>query len=337
MNVKLRYYVVKRLFLMVPLLFGLLTITFFVSHVMPGDPLSALAGENPRPEQVETLRREWGFDRPLWEQYGIYVTNLLHLNLGKSTITLQPVLNELLYRFPATFELTTVAMIISISLGLLLGTISAVKKDKPIDYCSSVFAVAGLSTPLFWLGILFQFIFYGKFDLLPYGGRISVPNPPHITGLLILDSLLTGNLEALRSSLAHIIMPALCLSTASLASTTRFLRATMLEILDQDYIKTARAYGISERKVIYKYALRNALIPVIATISLAYGASLGGSVLVETIFAWPGMGKYLVAAVVGRDFNSIVAVTLVLGVIFSIVNLIADISYAYLDPRVRYG
>lgn len=334
----MRYYLIRRLFLLVFVIFGLFTFTFFISHILPGNPARLHAGHHATREAIEAITRRWGLDKPVWEQYIIYLKGLVRGDLGDSLQSQRPVLSDLMVYFPATFELTTTSIIITILVGIPLGTISATKKDTVLDHISRLFSTTGVATPTFWLALLLQLLFYRNLSWLPFGGRLPqgmVP-PRHITGLYILDSLLTGNLRAFLASTRHIIMPAICLSYVSLATVTRMLRATMLEAMDQDYVKTSRAMGLSERRVLYKYALKNALIPVITLVALSYGGMLGGTLLIESVFAWPGIGYYATQGILTLDFPAIMGTTLLFGFIYIIVNLLTDMLYVFVDPRVKY-
>jgi len=324
--------------LLVFVLFGLITITFFISHILPGNPARLHAGHHATREAMEAITLRWGLDKPLWQQYVIYLKGILSGDLGDSLRSRRPVTSDLMLYFPATFELTTISIIITILVGIALGVISATRKDTILDHLSRLFSTIGVATPSFWLALLLQLLFYRHLGWFPFGGRLppGMTPPNHITGLYILDSLLTGNFRTLVASIWHITMPAVCLSYVSLATVTRMLRATMLEAMDQDYIKTSRAMGLSERTVIYKYALKNALIPVITLVALSYGGMLGGTLLIESVFGWPGLGFYATQSVLTLDFPAIIGTTFLFGFIYIIVNLLTDILYGFIDPRVKY-
>lgn len=337
---RLRDYVVRRLLLIIPVLIGVTVITFALVYMVPGDPARQLLGPRTTAQQVEALREQMGLNKPLYIQYGRYLSRLLHGDLGKSTLTLQPVAQDLIERFPATFELAMISMILALIVSIPLGIVSATKRNRPVDHASRIFALTGVSMPIFWLGLMLLLVFYYNLHWAPSPmGRISmaVSPPTHITGLFILDSLLTGNWEALSSSLSHIVLPAICLMTPTLAMVTRMMRSSMLEVLGQDYVKTARAKGLAEKTVIYKHAARNALLPTTTIVGLQFGIMFAGAVLTETIFAWPGMGRYAVEAIMYHDNAGIMGFTLVVALIFILVNLIVDLLYGVLDPRVRYG
>jgi peptide/nickel transport system permease protein len=336
---KLTHMIIRRLVLQVFVLFGLSVITFVISHVLPTDPIRLMMGAKGgtySPILYETLRKKWGLDRPLYEQYVVYMTNLFHGDLGTSIHSKRPVMTDLMDYFPATFELAIFAMIISFSVAIVLGVISARYKDKLPDNLVRLFSLFGISMPVFWIGLLSLAIMYYRLGWVG-PGRISIylEPPTRITNLFLLDSILTGNWTTFVDSLQHIILPALVLGFESTAMITRITRGSMLDVLSQDYIRTAHAKGLSERVVYYKHALKNALIPVSTVVGLGFGWLLGGSVLVETIFNWPGLGRYVVHASLSSDFMPILGVTLFIALIFTTVNLIVDLAYYVLDPRIR--
>lgn len=331
-------YIVRRFLMAVAVLVGMSVLTFIISHAVPGDPVSLAAGPHAGPEQIENLRREMGFDRPMPVQYVTYMKGLLHGDLGTSVETRRPIAQELKAYLPATVELSVFALIISILVGIPLGIMSAVKKNSPLDHFSRVTCLLGASTPIFWLGLLLQLFLYKELGLLPIGSRIGMGiNPPtHITGLYLLDSLLSLDWVAFKSSLIHLILPSFTLGYAAMAVFTRMTRSSVLEVLGADYIRTARAKGLKERIVIYKHALRNAILPVLTLIGLQFASLLGGAVLTETIFSWPGIGNYGVHAIMTLNFPAIMGVTLIITVIFVFINLVTDICYALADPRIVY-
>jgi peptide/nickel transport system permease protein len=333
-------FIIRRLLLLIPVLIGVTIITFVISHVIPADPAIAFAGgPKAQPETIERIREQLHLNEPLYIQYFYYLNDLIHFNLGKSYLESRPVTDALSQYFPATFELTVIAMLISIPLGIIGGIISAIRRNKLSDQITRFIAIIGYSLPIFWLALMFQYLFAYQFPILPLEGRLGIglAAPDSITGLYILDSILTGNLETLGSSLYHIFMPAFTLGFATLALILRMTRSSMLEVMGMDYIRTARAKGLSERKVIFKHALRNALIPTVTVSGLQFGALLGGAVLTESIFNWPGMGRFAANAVLGLDFNSVMGFTLVVAIIYVIANLIVDLLYAVIDPRVKLG
>jgi len=340
---KLRYYVMKRLLYFVFILLGISLMTFLISHLVPGDPIAAWYGTGGEVFQygedvIEKMKHEMGLDRPLYEQYGLYIWKLLHGDLGKSILTKRPIAEELIAYFPATLELSLVAIILAMIIGIPLGVLSAVKRNKPIDHSSRVFALVGVSMPIFWLGLVVVIIFYyhlGWIGIGRIGADVTPPTP--ITGLYILDSLLTLNFPALVSSIKHIIAPALVLGYYHAATFCRITRSSMLDVFSRGYITTARSKGLSERVVIYKHALKNALIPTVTLVGLTVGGLLSGAVVTETIFAWPGVGRYITEASLNLDFPVIVGASIFIAFIFSFSNLIVDLVYGYLDPRIRYG
>ncbi|MDW8035107.1 MAG: ABC transporter permease [Candidatus Korarchaeum sp.] len=335
----LRTYVIRRLILMIFVLFGIVVITFFISHVIPADPISAILGPQASPELVEKIRKEWGFDKPVHEQFIDYLIKLSKGDLGKSIRTNKPVMEDLLYFFPATIELATSAMVVAIAIGIPLGIVSAVKKDKWPDHISRIFALIGVSMPVFWLGLILLFALYYKLGLFPGPGRLDpgVLEPPRVTGLLLIDSLIARNFEAFSNALWHLALPSFVLGYYASASITRITRTALLEVLNQDFIKTARSKGLTERIVLFRHALRNALIPTTTVIGMTYGSLLEGAVLTETIFAWPGLGRYSTGAFLLVDFLAVMGATLLIALIYSLANLIVDILYAFLDPRIRYA
>lgn len=331
--------IARRLALGLFLLLGISLMTFVISHVVPGDPVATLLGERGTEEQIARERHRLGLDRPLPVQYGLYLRDLLTLDLGTSIRTRRPVLRDLADYFPATVELATAALVVSVTLGIPLGVLAATRRDTWVDHGARLFSMAGVSMPVFWLALLSLMLLYGRWDLVPPGGRLSdfVDPPMRVTGLLTIDSLLSGNLAALRDALWHLMLPALCLGYYTTSTLARQVRAQMLEVLGQDYVRMAWALGMSGRVVLFRYALKNALIPVVTSIGLSYGSLLSGAVLTETIFSWPGLGKYAVGASVNLDFPALMGATLLMAVVYSLVNLAVDIAYVYLDPRIRYG
>ena len=333
-------FIVRRLLLLIPVLIGVTIITFTVSHIIPADPARAFAGgPKAQPDVIERITKELHLDEPIWIQYFYYLNNLIHFDLGKSYLENRPVTEALAQYFPATLELTIFAMLIAIPLGILGGIISAVRRNKLSDHLTRIIAIVGYSLPIFWLALMLQYVLAYLIPIFPLEGRLAIGmNPPtSITGLYVFDSILTGNLNTLGSALTHLVLPAFTLGFATLALILRMTRSSMLEVMGMDYIRTGRAKGLSERKIIYKHALRNALIPTITVTGLAFGALLGGAVLTETIFNWPGMGRFAARAVLGFDFNAVMGFTIVIAIIYVIANLVVDILYAVIDPRVKLG
>jgi peptide/nickel transport system permease protein len=287
----------------------------------------------------EQIRDEFGLDDPLPVQYGNYVSGLVQGDWGDSILSRRPVLEDLKVFWPATLELVMVAMFIATMVGMPLGVIAAVRADKFADQASRVISLLGVSMPAFWLAILMQLFFGLKLDWLPISGRLPTLTPPpdHVTGMYLVDSLLAGEWSTFVEALKHIILPAITLSFASLATIARFTRASLLEVLHNDYVRTARAKGLSERKVINRHALRNAFIPTLTMIGLSFGWSMGGSVLVETVFDWPGIGLYATKSALTLDFMPIMGIALLYGIVFSLINIAIDITYGFLDPRVSHS
>lgn len=331
-------YLLRRVLLLVPVLFGVTLLTFVISHVLPADPVSIIAGPKATEEQIQRIRERWGLDQPIYKQYAIYLSRVLRGDLGESIYTRRPVIEDIKEFFPATAELTVFALVVAGVFGVGFGVISAVKRNTFIDHCVRVLSLTWISMPVFWLGLLMLFVFYYKLGALPSGGRldptISVPGP--ITGLYILDSVLTLNLPALISSLKHLILLGFTLGLVLMGTITRITRASMLDVLTCDYVKTARAKGLRETMVLLKHALRNALIPVVTIAGILLGQSLGGAVLTETVFSWPGMGLYITKAITFLDFEPIMGFTLIFALTFAVLNICVDFVYAFLDPRIRY-
>ncbi len=333
-------YIVYRLVMMVGILFGVLTVTFVLSRVLPGSPVEMMLGAKPTLEQIEAAKQALGLNRPLWEQFFLYLGDILRGDFGVSLITGQPVLADLFERAAATFEVVTLALLLVILMGVPLGVTSAVRQNSAADHAARTFSIAGVALPVFFTGMLLQMIFYGQLGWLPLQGRIGseilLDYPfERITGLYLLDSLLAGAGTAFASALSHIILPTLTLTIASLAVVTRIARNMMVEVLGQDYIRTAQAFGIPGRTIYYRYALKATLIPLLTVIGLTYGYMLGGSVVVEYVFDWPGLGGYAVNAIIRNDFPAVMGVTLLLSTIYLTVNLIVDLLYFVVDPRLR--
>ena len=328
-------YIVRRIMIMIPTLLGVSVIVFLMLHMTPGDPAELLLGERATEEALEELRLHLGLKEPLYVQYGLFLKRLLKGDLGETIWTRQKVWVEVKQRFPATIELAIVALGISCFFGMLFGIISATKQYSIFDYMSMVGALAGVSMPIFWLGLIFMLIFSLHLGWLPISGRLSISiDLEVITNFYILDAILTRNWAALWDVLHHLIMPAVTLSTIPTAIVARMTRSAMLDVLRQDYIKTAKAKGLSKQVVIFKHALRNALIPVVTTIGLQFGVLLGGAILTETIFAWPGVGKWMYDAVMQRDYMVIQGGTLLIAAVFVVINLCVDVLYAVINPRI---
>lgn len=340
---KMYEYVIRRVLLLIPVLIGVTIIVFTLTR-LGGDPAAAYITEKMTPEQIEQVKEMHGFNEPVHIQYLYYMGDLLKGDWGISKAHQDmPVLEVIKLRFPATMELTAVAMIIATVVGIPLGIVSATKKDKLSDHVTRLFALSGVSIPIFWLGFLMQYTFFYQFKIhglpyLPLFGRATAgAYPLEITGFFILDSIISIDGAKLLDVLAHLVMPAIALSYASLAIITRMTRSSMLEVMSQDYIRTARAKGLSEKKVIYKHALKNAMIPTVTVIGLSFGALLMGAVLTETVFNWPGLGSWSALAIIRMDTAAIIGFTIVVAIMYTLVNLFVDILYAFFDPRVRLG
>lgn len=333
-------YIGRRLLLMVILLIGVSLLVFLISHLVPSSPVAANLSQTAMndPAAVAAFEAKWGLDKPLYEQYFIYLKNLLHGDLGTSIRTGQPVLDDLKRYFPATLELSIFAMIIAIVLGILFGVISAVFRNKPADQILRGVSISGVSIPSFWFSLLVLYVFFYRLGWFPGPGRISARTsvPQGGSGLYIWDALITGNWTVFGDALSHIILPAIVLGFFTMGLITRQTRSNLLEVMSQDYIRTARAKGLSERKVVWGHALGNALIPVITVAGMGFCNLLGGMVFVEKIFAWPGIGQYAYLSATTLDFPAICGVSLLIALTYVIVNLIIDILYGIIDPRVRY-
>jgi peptide/nickel transport system permease protein len=328
-------YIIRRILILIPTLLGVSIIVFMMLHLTPGDPAELLLGERATEEALDELREHLGLKQPLYVQYGMFLKRLMQGDLGETIWTRQKVWTEVKQRFPATIELSIVALLISCFFGMVFGIISATKQYSIFDYVSMVGALAGVSMPIFWLGLVFMLIFALNLGWLPISGRLSIGvDLEIITNFYILDAVLTRNWTAFKDAVWHIIMPAVTLSTIPMAIVARMTRSAMLEVLRQDYIKTAKAKGLSKFIVTFKHALRNALIPVVTTIGLQFGVMLGGAILTETIFAWPGVGKWIYDAVMQRDYMVIQGGTLFIAALFVVINLCVDVMYAIINPRI---
>lgn len=331
-------YIIKRILMVIPVLLGVTIVIFLITRVLAPDPAPVVLGEHATPEAMAAWRADYGLDDPIWLQYVNFVVDAVQGDLGTSYYTNKPVTEEIAARFPATAELAICAIIVAALLGITLGVLAAVKKNKLADNVSMVIALVGVSMPIFWSGILLILLFSGVLHILPSSGRVTpLLQPTGGTGFFIIDTIAQGDWEALGDVLIHLILPTLALSLYSMAIITRMTRSSMLETLSADYVRTARAKGLTKRSVNIKHALRNAMLPVSTVIGLQFGSLLGGALLTETVFAWPGIGKFAVDCVLKSDFPVVQGVVLLVAVIFVIMNLVVDIVYAYLDPRIKYG
>jgi peptide/nickel transport system permease protein len=321
----------------IPVLLGVSIIVFFMVRAIPGDPAQILLGQTATQAQVQQLREQMGLDKPVVAQYGLFLRDAVKGDLGESIVTGRPVTTELLVRFPATLELTSFAMLIAIVVGVPVGVISAVKQYSMLDKITSTFALAGISMPIFWLAMVLVVIFSVNLGLLPFPGRLSSGvSITSITGLVLVDSLLTGNFAGFWDGLEHLILPAAAMGTIPMAIIMRMTRSSMLEVMGEDYVRTARAKGVVPWRVVFKHALRNAMLPTVTVIGLQVGLLMGGAVITETIFSWPGVGQIAYESIYRRDYAMIQGVVLYAAALFVLVNLLVDVLYAVLDPRVRY-
>ena len=331
------FFVLKRLLLLVPSMVGLLVLSFFMVTTLPADPAVALAGENATPEQVQKVREEFGFDKPFHVQAITYLRHVAHGEFGVSNYTRRPVVTDLLDRIPATLELAVVSILISVVFGIPLGVWAAVEHNRWPDHLMRLLTVAGFGIASFWLALMLQLTFAMDLRLLPLTGRLAegLRPPPTVTGFLLVDSVLAGNWPVLWSALQHLALPAITLSVAGITTIARFTRAGMLEVLQHEYINYARAAGYPERRIVWLYALRPAITPAVTQIGLLFGAVIAGSVVVETIFVWPGIGTYVAEAILAVDYKPMLAITLLIGVIYALVNVAVEIVVAIIDPRMR--
>ncbi len=331
--------IVRRLLFLVLVLFGLSLVTFTLSHVVPGDPARLMAGPRASKSAVDKIRERYGLNDSLPEQYVDYVAGVLRLDLGDSFTSRRPVKEDLQRYLPATVELGLFAFVLATLVGVPLGVLSAVKRDRWPDHLARFVSISGLALPVFWLAIMAQFVFFGKLGWLPDGERlpIEVDPPRTITSLYTIDALLTGDWDVLWTAIRHLLLPVVVLAYGSLAVITRMVRGGMLEVLNQDYIRTARAKGITQRRVVLAHALKNALLPTVTSLGLQVGLLLSGAFLVEIVFSWPGIGRYAVEAIQRLDYNATMATTLLIALIFVLMNLLVDILYLFLDPRISYS
>jgi peptide/nickel transport system permease protein len=332
-------YIVRRLLSSIVMILLVTLVTFIVAYKVPGNPARLIAGQHAKIEQVRAVEHQLGLDQPLPLQYLKYMGRLLRADLGISLKTQNPVSEDIGRFFAATLELTTAAMLVTIALGVPLGIISAVKRNRPADHLARLFSLFGVSVPIYWLALLLQLTF-GKLPWVPIFGRVAIeverahPLQTH-TGLYTLDALLAGNWPFLGSALLHLVLPTLCIAYPALVLVTRMTRATVIEVLMEDYVRTARAKGLKEHLVVIRHALPNAMMPVLTMIGLAYGTMLGGTFLVEQVFGWPGIGQYAVSAAQNADYPAIMGVTILAALIYNLVNALVDLGYGIFDPRVR--
>lgn len=317
---------------------GLLAVTFFIGRVIPVDPVLAIVGDRAPEHVVARVREELGLNKPLYEQFGIYIQKVAHGDFGTSVLTANPVLQDISRTFPATLELATLGILIGVVLGVPLGVWAAVRRGGPVDQIVRVMGLIGYSVPIFWLGLMGLVLFYARMGWVSGPGRIDVVYQytlQPVTGLLLVDAAMGGEWEAFRNALSHLILPASLLGYFSLAYISRMTRSFMLNELSQEYVVAARAKGLSETRIIWRHALRNAMVPLVTVIALSYAGLLEGSVLTETVFAWPGLGLYLTNSLQNADMNAVLGSTIVVGSVFIGLNLVSDLLYQLLDPRTR--
>lgn len=331
-------YLIRRVFLLALTLLGLSIIVFLISRVVPTDPARLAAGPYATEEMVQSLRQEFGLNDPLPLQYWNYLRGIFHGDFGRSIRTRRTVSEDLARFYPATLELVLFSLFLASLGGIFFGTLSGVYHGRWVDQLSRIVSVIGVGMPDFWLALMLQLFIASQLRLLPIGGRLGfqITPPLGITRFFLLDSLLTGNWRAFADAFRHIVLPAISLSFPAFASLTRLTRAEVLDVLGADFVKTARAKGLAESGVIWRHMLRNALIPTTTMIGLRFGWMLGGTIMVETVFNWPGLGLYAVQAATFADFNAIMGTTLLVGLNFGVANLLVDLLYGVLDPRIRY-
>lgn len=332
-------FLLRRLGSLVFVVWGVGFAAFFISQVVPSDPATAALGNNARPAQIEAYREKRGLDKPAWQQYLLYMRSLATGDLGRSLRTGRPIVSDLRDFFPATLELTLGAMLFSLLLGIPFGILAAVKQDRPLDLGVRTLALVGGATPVYWLAILALQLFHAKLGWLPGPGRLDayLLAPKRVTGILTFDALVAGDWEVLGDAFRHLLLPALVLGAFSTALVARMVRSAMLEVLSQDFVRTAKAKGLPGSRVVLKHALRNAALPVLTVLGSLLGSLLTGAVLTETIFSWPGLGSYATASATALDFPAVMGVTLIAGLAYSLINLLVDVMYAVFDPRIAYS
>ena len=331
-------YIARRIVALLPILLGVSAAAFLLIHLIPGDPATVYLGEHASAESIARVQHEFGLDQPLPVQYGVYLWHAMRGDFGQSLETHRQVIVEFLPRFPATIELALGAITVALLVGVPIGLLSAAQPNSLFDRAGMAIALAGVSLPVFWLGLMLVYIFSVYFHVLPTTGQIGIDaSLTSITHIDVLDGLLTGNVPAAVDALRHLILPSITLSSYSTAIIARMTRASMLDALHQDYIRTARAKGVAGWSVIIGHGLRNALLPVITVIGLQVGTLLTGAILTETIFSWPGVGRYMYDSILFRDYPVILGGILLFSLVFVLVNLCVDVLYAFLDPRIRYA
>jgi peptide/nickel transport system permease protein len=333
----MRTFLIRRLFSMILVWFGVTLLTFFIANYVPRDPVALRLGPKATPESIAYWRHQYGLDQPLPQQYLHFITNLAHGDLGTSIWSGRPILRDLADYFPASFELALVTFLLAIFVGLPMGILASRSPDGWFDRATQVLANFGLAVPLFWIGLVFQILFYSRLGVLPLDNRVDLllGAPKTVTGMYILDSVLAGDMLRLANSLKHIILPAVTLSLPAIGSVARMTRASVLDVWTQDYVRAARAKGVPGRPLLWRHVLRNALLPVVTTLGNIFNALLAGVFVVEVVFNWPGLGWYATKVILASDYGAIVSITLVIAVLATFVNLVVDILYAVLDPRIQ--
>jgi peptide/nickel transport system permease protein len=331
-------YIVRRLISTIPVLFGLSIILFAFIHLLPGDPAASILGQHATPELIAEIRAELGLDKPLWQQYVDYMGKLVQGDFGKSIINNRPIVDEFLRRFPGTIELTLAALLFAVGLGIPLGRFAARHVQGFGDGLVTVISLLGISIPIFVLGLTLQYIFAVQLKILPAAGRLDPRlGIEYHTNFVLIDTLLAGDIPAFVDGLKHLVLPAIALGSIPLAIITRITRASVLDVANEDYVRTARAKGLSERRVDNRHVMRNAWLPVVTVIGLQVGGLLAGAVITETVFAWNGVGRWTVEAIQDHDYFVVQSTIMFFAVIFLIVNLVVDVGYAFLNPRIRYA
>ncbi len=331
-------YIVRRILSAIPVLFGLSIVLFSFIHLLPGDPAAALLGQHATPELTAKIRQQLGLDQPLYVQYLQYLTQLLHGDLGKSVINNRPVITDFATRFPGTVELTLAALLFAVGIGIPLGRFAARHTQGWQDGVVTVISLFGISIPIFVLGLTLQYVLSVQLHWLPTSGRLDPRTTiPSVTNFMLIDTLLAGRPDAFVDALRHLILPAIALGSIPLAIITRITRASVLDVNNEDYVRTARAKGLTERRVDDRHIMRNAWLPVVTVIGLQVGGLLAGAVITETVFSWNGVGRWVVEAIQDHDYFVVQSSILIFAFIFLAVNLIVDIGYAYLNPRIRYA
>jgi peptide/nickel transport system permease protein len=329
-------FILRRTLTAIPSLFGLLIVTFLLIRIVPADPAAALAGDNATPQQIEAIRHQYGFDRPIAEQLLLYLGQVMRFDFGESQYSHRAVGVDLRQRLPATLELTFAALLLATVLGIPLGVISAVYHNRWPDFALRVLSVTGIAVAAFWFAITLQLVFAMNLEWLPLRGELSsgIVPPAAVTGSLILDALIAGRGDVVIDALRHLVLPAVTLSVGALATILRFTRAGVLETMQKDFVLYERAVGYPRQRLIWVYVLRNSVIAAVTQIGLLFGALIGGAVVVESIFDWPGVGNYLVHAILTADYKVMLAATMLIGVVYTLVNILIDLIHGWLDPRL---